>query len=260
MLAHIGGLNPPRTLVVSKFASILKPRIMRQLPFIDFVIEKSRITETSDVWRKFLSYDGPKDISQLIVRREWIRGSDGTALSRNRPQLLDQKSVFLVHGRDVVTTENFSIFLRALNIRPIEWSQAESYTGIASPYIGDTIDAGMARAQAVIVLLTGDDEARLLHGFQKPSDPEFERKLIPQARPNVIFEAGYALAKYPARAVIIQIGEVRPFSDIAGRFLIRFDGSATSRKHVVSRLETAGVEVDATGTDWLTAGAFALNP
>src|SRR5262249_54463739 len=103
---------------------------------------------------------------------------------------------------------------------------------------------------------TGDDEARLRPQFQRAKEEDFEKELKPQARPNVLFEAGYALAKYPRRAIIVQIGEVRPFSDIAGRFMIHFDGSPSARHHVVARLKAAEVQVDTSGADWLTAGSF----
>src|SRR6185369_8896119 len=50
-------------------------------------------------------------------------------------------------------------------------------------------DAMFAKAAAVVVLLTADDEARLKKEFRKSSDAAFEKTLTGQARPNVLFEA-----------------------------------------------------------------------
>ena len=61
-------------------------------------------------------------------------------------------------------------FLRAVGLHPLEWSEAVGATGSASPYIGEILDAAFSVAQAVVVLLTPDDEARLRQLFWKESD------------------------------------------------------------------------------------------
>jgi len=109
-------------------------------------------------------------------------------------------------------------------------------------------------------LLTPDDEARLLPTFRKPGDPEYERKLTGQARPNVLFEAGMAFGKDPNSTVLIQLGNLRPFSDVGGRHVVFLSNHATSRQEFVTKLANAGCNVDTTGTDWLTAGDFAAQP
>ncbi len=87
-------------------------------------------------------------------------------------------------------------------------------------------------------------------------DPPFEKVLTGQARPNVLFEAGMAFASHPDKTVLVQIGTVRPFSDIAGRHVIRMDDSGAKRQNLALRLKTAGCSVDLEGTDWHTAGNF----
>lgn len=81
-------------------------------------------------------------------------------------------------------------------------------------------------AQAVLVIFTGDDMAMLANSLQREDDPEYEKSLTPQARPNVLFEAGMAFGVHSERTILVQIGEVRPFSDIAGRHVIRLDDSS----------------------------------
>jgi predicted nucleotide-binding protein len=165
-------------------------------------------------------------------------------------------SVMVVHGRDDNARKALFGFLRAIGLKPIEWSQAVMQTGQGTPYIGDVLDAAFSKAQAAVILLTPDDEARLHKRFWKSSDGTRERELTPQARPNVLFEAGMAFGRYPDRSIIMELGQLRPFSDITGRHVIRMDNSIDARHELAQRLETAGCLVDRTGTDWHTAGDF----
>jgi len=116
------------------------------------------------------------------------------------------------------------------------------------------LDAAFSNAQAVVVLLTGDDEAQMRPDLRKTGDPSYELVLTPQARPNVLFEAGMAMAYSPERTVLVEFGNLRPFSDVAGRHTVRMDGSTEKRQELAIRLEKAGCPVKTTGTDWHRAG------
>jgi predicted nucleotide-binding protein len=164
--------------------------------------------------------------------------------------------VFVIHGRNEAMRRALFDFLRAIDLKPIEWSEAVTLTGTPSPHIGEIVDAAMLHAQAILVLFTGDDQARLRDEFLSGNDPVYERETTPQSRPNVIFEAGLALGKYPDRTILVQVGTLRPFSDIAGRHFIRLRNSSKSRQELALRLRLAGCEVDLSGTDWHDAGAF----
>jgi hypothetical protein len=76
-----------------------------------------------------------------------------------------------------------------------------------------------------------------------------------QARPNVLFEAGLALGAHPEKTVIVQVGKVRPFSDIAGKHLVRL-GEDRGRNDLANRLKRLGCLVEMTGDDWMKAGYF----
>jgi hypothetical protein len=106
-------------------------------------------------------------------------------------------------------------------------------------------------AKAVVAVLTGDDLACLREEFRKDSDEPYEKALTPQARPNVLFEAGMALGLHPDRTILVQIGEIRPFSNIGGRHLLRFDGTAAARNDLKERLKGAGCAVNDSGVEWL---------
>jgi predicted nucleotide-binding protein len=165
-------------------------------------------------------------------------------------------TVFVVHGRDARARDELTAFLRSLEIKVIEWSKAVALTKKPNPYIGEVIDAGFRSAQAIVVLLTPDDEAKLKDKFFKAGDHSSERKPTGQPRQNVLFEAGMAFGKYNTTTVLVRIGNLRPMSDVAGIHILHLSDSPTSRKQFVSKLKIAGVALDDEGDDWLTAGEF----
>ena len=166
--------------------------------------------------------------------------------------------VFVVHGRDLQARNALFYFLSSIGLSPIEWSKAIAFTNKTNPFIGEVLDAAFSNAQAVLVLLTPDDEARLHKQFVQENDPEFERTFSFQARPNVLFEAGMAMGRAPDRTIFIELGQLRPFSDIAGRHTIKFDGSIEKRMELICRLQTAGCQIDLSRKIWETAGQFPI--
>lgn len=188
------------------------------------------------------------------------RTKKGSRTRAARPEPRRGTTVFVVHGRDTSARNEVFAFLRAVGLRPLEWSQALRLVKKGTPYVGEILEAAFREAAAVVVLLTPDDEARLRSTFRKPGDPEFERNLTGQARPNVLFEAGMAFGKDPNSTVLVQIGEVRPFSDVGGRHVVHLSNQPTSRQEFVTKLANAGCNLDITGSDWLSVGNFpALN-
>ncbi|MDM2050245.1 nucleotide-binding protein [Mycobacteroides abscessus] len=165
------------------------------------------------------------------------------------------RKVFVVHGRNLVARDAMFGFLRAIGLDPIEWSTAISATGSASPYIGQALDAAFKMAQAVVVLLTPDDIAYLRPEYAD-ADDDGEREPTPQARPNVLFEAGMAIGRHPERTVLVELGSLRPFSDVAGRLAVRLDNSSQKRNDLANRLKDAGCDVTTSASDWLSTGDF----
>lgn len=168
------------------------------------------------------------------------------------------KKVLVVHGRDQARRTSMFRLLRALGLEPIEWSKALSATKKAAPYIGEVLDQAFKEAVAVVVLLTPDDQARLKKQFRKRTEPAYEMQLTGQARANVLFEAGMAFGRHPDSTVLVEVGDLRPFSDVGGRHVIRLTDRAESRKELANRLEVAGCEVDTEGEDWLSEGSVQL--
>jgi predicted nucleotide-binding protein len=192
----------------------------------------------------------------MLSNEDGFRGAMEMSSERRVTKPIDSAKVFVVHGRDEALRRSIFDFLRAVGLKPIEWNQAVILSRNASPYIGDILDMAMRQVQAVVVLLTGDDEARLRGEFVSVDDADYERELTPQPRPNVIFEAGLALGRFPDRTILVQVGKLRPFSDIAGRHSIRFKNTVKARQELAQRLKIAGCPVDLSGTDWHDAGLF----
>ena len=196
------------------------------------------------------------------VTDDFITGSPGSELEERPSEVkdlrppADAREVFVVHGRNQVARDALFEFLRAVDLHPLEWSEAVQATGKATPYIGVILDVAFSRAQAVVVLFTPDDKAMLQKAFWVANDPPHETQPTGQARPNVLFEAGMAMARNQDRTVLIELGNLRPFSDIGGRHTVRLDNSSQRRQELAQRLETAGCPVNREGTDWHTAGDF----
>ncbi|WP_441957541.1 TIR domain-containing protein [Mycolicibacterium houstonense] len=170
---------------------------------------------------------------------------------------VDPREVFVVVGRNTAANDSMFTFLRAINLKPMEWSAAIAATGSGSPYIGTALDAAFSRVKAVVVFMTPDDIAQLRDEYASgPDDPELIP--TPQARPNVLLEAGMALGLHPDRTIIVELGKLRGLSDLAGRHTVRIDNSPERRGELANRLKNAGCAVDTSGDHWYRAGDFTV--
>ena len=163
----------------------------------------------------------------------------------------------MVHGRDDALRKAMFDFLRALDLAPQEWQQALAAAKGNNPSVGNVIDEVMDQVQAVIVMLSPDDWVTLKEQFWKPDDGAAERKPQGQARPNVLFEAGMAIARHVEKTVMVRIGRIKSFSDVFGRHIPVLSDDFDSRNDFANRLVKAGCVVNRTGTDWAKAGVFA---
>ena len=200
-----------------------------------------------------------KNQSQQLTNE--LHGPVGNIVAEQMPPIIpvpsaDKRCVFVVHGRNEAANNALFAFLRSIDLDPIEWEEAIALTGHGSPYPGQALEVAFSRAQAAVVLLTGDDLARLGRRFLKPSDKDYERDLTPQCRPNVLFEAGMAFGKHPERTIVVALGETRPFSDILGRHIVDLT-SPTWRHELADRLRNAKCEVKTENRrKWLAEGNF----
>lgn len=168
------------------------------------------------------------------------------------------KNVFVVYGRNELAKRAMYEFLRAIGLNIVEWEQAVALTKEGSPFVGEVLEVAFRVSKAVVVLLTGDDEARLKSEYFSANKSEFEKNLNPQPRQNVLFEAGMAFGLQRKRTVLVELGSTRPFSDVSGRYSIRLDNTSAKRNELAQRLRAIGCEVHLDGSDWLFAGNFAI--
>lgn len=178
-------------------------------------------------------------------------------VARPRPAVGDRsRSVFVVHGRDEQVRREMFGLLRRLDLRPLEWEDLVRASGQTAPFLGDVVARAPSQAQAALVLLTPDDVAMLHPQLLGENEPLHETQPTGQPRPNVLIELGMVLMAYPERTLIVEVGALRHIADIAGRNVIRFDGSQTALGKVVERLKQAGCQVNDTGSDWRQTWPF----
>jgi predicted nucleotide-binding protein len=165
--------------------------------------------------------------------------------------------VFVVCGRNEHVRQSMFAFLRALELQPMEWTQALNKAPDGSPVIARVLRRAFDSAGAIVVLLTPDDEAQLREQHRSTMEREHESRLLPQPRPNVLFEAGMAFGRHPKKTVLVQVGEnLRPVSDIVGCYVLRLDDSIEKRKTFIERLKHVGCPVQDQGSDWIKTGSF----
>jgi predicted nucleotide-binding protein len=166
------------------------------------------------------------------------------------------RSVFLVHGRDIAARDELIKFLRALDLKIINWREAAAAAGGGTPYTGDIVIAGLTMADAIVVLLTPDDVGYVRVAHRSGHDGPDELEPTGQARLNVIFEAGMAMALARERVVVVEMGAVRAMSDTAGLNVVRLRDSIDSRRDLAGRLRSAGLAADTADDEWRTAGVL----
>ena len=160
----------------------------------------------------------------------------------------ESKVVFVVSRRNEKACEALFTFLRLIGLQPLKFSEAIFKTGKVSPYIGKILESAFSFSQAVVVLMILDDEECLREPYRESGGPSYEKQLTSQARSNVLFEAGMAMGKFPYRIILIELGELCPFSDIGGHHTIKLDNSIEKRKDLAQRLKSTGCPVSLIGS------------
>jgi predicted nucleotide-binding protein len=161
------------------------------------------------------------------------------------------KKVMVIYGHDVAANTALLDCLRAMGLQPQEWGQLIQQSQVGSPYIGAVLDEAFKSVQAVVAFFTPDEHVLTRARFEAGDD-----RWRLQARPNVMIEAGMALATHPRETILLVLGEQELPSDLSGRLFIRLDSTGIPLKLLSERLKTAGCAVDLSGTDWLNPDRF----
>jgi predicted nucleotide-binding protein len=183
----------------------------------------------------------------------------GKRLGKTKVRATKDNSMFVVHGRDANLNQDMYAFLSSIGIVPMEWDHAiKAAKGGANPIVGNIISQAMERVQGVMILFSPDEEAKIRPKFTSQSDEKKGLHLKGfQPRPNVIFEAGLALGAHSDKTILVQVGNVRDISDIAGKHMVHLSDSFADRKRLADRLESKlKFKIDLTGMTWQTIGDF----
>ena len=199
---------------------------------------------------------GRPEPSSMVATQPARAGRAASARKSRVPRAKPGRTVMVVYGRDEPAKRAMFDFLESLDLKPMSWTQGISQTKIANPSVREIVEALFAKAVAVVVLLTPDDEVHLKSEFHRKNEPTHETELTGQARPNVLFEAGMAMSSHPDRTVMTQIGDVKPFTDIGGIHITHLNNSIETRRELATKLTNARCQVDMSQDKWRTAGDF----
>lgn len=140
--------------------------------------------------------------------------------------------IFLVHGHNHGIKEMVARFLEKLGLDPVVLYEKPNAGRTIIEKFSDYADVLFA-----VVLLTGDDEGRIL----RSTDP-----LLPRGRQNVILELGYFLGKLGrARVCVLYEKGVEIPSDYQGVLFLQLATGESWKFELVKELREAGYNVDA---------------
>lgn len=180
-------------------------------------------------------------LDSIIERLELIPLAASTSQSSNASAVENKpkrsNKVFVVHGRDEISKTNLEVFLRENGLEPIVLHrQADEGQTIIEKFEKHS-EVGYA-----FILLTPDEIAYMATDESKPDN---ERVKEFRARPNVIFEFGYFVAKLTrARVCCLYTGNVELPSDVSGMIYKKFNHNVEEVGYsIIKDLRAAGYEL-----------------
>lgn len=218
---------------------------------VEGLLRKPKFFERLGDVCRFLGFEPSEQSLAAVQATSNLRLLAEHELSR---RMEERNRVFVVHGRNSTLRTGMFEFLRALRLEPIEWGHAVDLSKDPASYVKHILDAALGSCGAVLVLLSGDDKVRLRGELCRPEDDKSETTFRYQARPNVFFELGLAMATTPGKVILVDAGKNKIFSDIEGMHRVRLNNSPEARNELAGRLSSAGCDVNTRGADWLKAG------
>ncbi|WP_144832525.1 TIR domain-containing protein [Microbacterium sp. BH-3-3-3] len=217
--------------------------------------------ESQDFWQQMDGHvpspGATPPVAAHAPRRQFARPGTSAPEPRKAAEAHTSRYVFVVHGRDTTAHKSLVAFLTSLDLRVVTWDEATTHAGGGTPHTLDIVRAGIDMSDAVVVLMTPDDLGYVKHDFFQPGrDDPREASPSGQARQNVIFEAGWAMALRPDKVVLVRIGDVRPLSDIDGLNYVWLRNDVDSRRALITRLINCELAVHQNHEGWRTAGTF----
>ncbi len=246
----------------------------RAVDLSELLTARGPFTDDADLGRSFLErlddqmayLDIAADRTRIIIETSnepppqptrSMSGDHQTPSPTPSPDDEQARKVFVVHGRDEPARRAVFDLLTALGLHPLDWEESVEEAGSPLPFLGDVVAKAIPMVQAVVVVLAPEDVVRLHPDLHEPGEQAMETNDNMQARPNVLYELGMAMALQPDRTILLVIGDQRPIADLGGRNYVRIDDGDDFRRKIASRLKLAHCPVDLNGESWRTAGNFA---
>lgn len=154
------------------------------------------------------------DIAEMAVQclGMALDAASGRLTSKSKP------AIFIVHGHNKTPLFWLQGYLRERQIDHFVLGDQER----AGEDLLDMLEEGIGRCNAGFVLLTADDEGRMIGQPNRPPEA-----LQSRARQNVIFEAGMLCARFrrQRRVCFVKCGDIEIPSDVKGLFFEEFDAN-----------------------------------
>lgn len=139
-----------------------------------------------------------------------LDAASGRLTSKSKP------AIFIVHGHNKTPLFWLQGYLRERQIDHLVLSDRQR----AGEDLLDMLEESIGRCNAGFVLLTADDEGRMIGEPNRPPEA-----LQSRGRQNVIFEAGMLCARFrqQRRVCFVKCGDIEIPSDVKGVFFEEFD-------------------------------------
>lgn len=149
----------------------------------------------------------------------------------------ENKSIFIVHGRDHQMRDAVQSVLRGLGVPTVvlEREDDEGQTII------EKFEKEASRCEYAVILCSADDEGRIRVKGRK----KIETPLKPRARQNVVLELGYFLARLGRQNLFVLHPEesIEQASDFAGIIYQTYDKGDKWKNKLVRELKKAGFKI-----------------
>lgn len=215
------------------------------------------VTREKDLLR---AAEADPDVDRVFLWEELHGGSDTLATylvealipmsSVPRSVDVDPRRVFVVYGHAPEALKAMTRFLEDLDLRVLTFGDAralavEQMRDEGRPVTTyDVVDFATRRAAAVVCLLTPDEAVKPARGAKRATEV--------RPRPNVIFEAGLAMARQPAKTLLVKVGDTSSWSDVDGVQYATFSNVPEQRDELVDWLESFQLPIDRRRGEWRT--------
>ncbi len=201
----------------------------KRVSYMGIGMSKDSLVRTVDKYEThFLALLEEVEENPEITLRESAKNN---AIQTTQPTVLEEKRVFLIHGRDEGAKEKTARFLEKVGLKPIILHE--------QPNEGLTIMEKIENYSNVayaVALLTADDVGGI--GSDK-------QNLRARGRQNVVFELGFFMGKLKRDRVCALCEEdIEKPSDIDGLVYISLDKNEAWKTRLAKELKTAGFDID----------------